>query len=164
MHRLMRRVRKLITTGDPLRTGCWLKTGQPSTRYPFITVRRGSRHWRAQNNRAVECSRLMWELTHGMPPPTDKMVCHTCDRTNCIRPEHLFVGSGQDNQQDMTQKGRGRVGLKNGSAVLTPETKAEIRRSYRRYSYRGDGSSVALGRKYGVTSTTILRVVHSDGT
>ena len=152
--RLMRRVRKTITTGDPLRTGCWLKTGQPSTRYPSISIRRQQRQ-----DAAVSCHRLMWELTHGAPPPANKLVCHTCDQTNCINPSHLFLGTSLENQQDMTQKGRGRVGTKNGSAKLTEEDKAAIRRDYRRQDKSGTASSVALGQKYGVTSTTIQRVV-----
>lgn len=35
-----------------------------------------------------------------------QMVLHTCDRRNCIRPEHLFAGTARDNTDDMIAKGR----------------------------------------------------------
>lgn len=34
------------------------------------------------------------------------LVCHTCDNRRCIRPEHLFSGTSQDNTDDMIIKGR----------------------------------------------------------
>lgn len=45
-----------------------------------------------------------------------------------------------------------------GSEVLTKEEMEEIKRTYKRYKH-GFGS-VALAKKYGVESTTILRVIN----
>ena len=53
--------------------------------------------------------RTAWELFRG-PIPSGLQVCHTCDRRGCVNPEHLFLGTQQDNMDDMLDKGRGKWG------------------------------------------------------
>lgn len=75
---------------------CWLWTGLLNRRGYGVT-----RH----NGRACLAHRKAWELANG-PIPDGFMVCHRCDVRNCIRPDHLFLGSAADNTADMIAKGR----------------------------------------------------------
>src|SRR6266550_1528126 len=50
-------------------------------------------------------SRLVLHIKKG-PLPDDIWALHSCDNSKCIRPEHLFKGTAQDNTDDMIAKGR----------------------------------------------------------
>lgn len=71
--------------------------------------------------------RAAWQLSYG-PIPPGLVVCHRCDNPPCVRPDHLFLGTNATNQRDMTKKGRGRNGTRNGRALLTETAIPEIRR------------------------------------
>lgn len=101
--------------------------------------------------------RVAYELERG-PIPDGLFACHRCDVRICVNPEHMFLGTPQDNMTDMVKKGRsGRLpGQLNGRAKLTPEQVAEIRRRHR----HGLGS--ALAREYGVAPTQLREIVHGE--
>ena len=43
--------------------------------------------------------------------PDDKIACHDCDNPSCVNPEHIFIGTHQDNHDDAIKKGRKDMGL-----------------------------------------------------
>ncbi len=55
--------------------------------------------------------RVAAELAGKIPGPS-QIVCHTCDVKHCFNPDHLWVGTHQENTQDMMRKKRYKVPMK----------------------------------------------------
>jgi hypothetical protein len=71
--------------------------------------------------------RVSWEWEYG-PIPEGLLVCHDCDVPNCVRPDHLWLGTNQENVIDCVRKGRwDKRGLRNSQAQLNEEIVREIR-------------------------------------
>lgn len=72
--------------------------------------------------------RVRWEMSFG-PIPEGKHVLHKCDNRACINLAHLFLGTHDDNMDDMNAKGRlvAHKGEKHGCAKLTEEQVRKIR-------------------------------------
>jgi hypothetical protein len=109
--------------------------------------------------RKMLAHRLAWELTYG-PIPEGVCVCHRCDNPRCVRPDHLFLGTQQDNLRDMRNKDRGaipapRQGSKHHKAKLTEADVLAIRQAY------AEGETqIALARRYGVTGSNMCSIVN----
>lgn len=67
---------------------------------------------------------------HVGPIAGDLCVLHKCDTPACVNPDHLFLGTRQDNNADMLKKGRRATfeGLKNGRTKLKEADVLKIRR------------------------------------
>jgi len=57
--------------------------------------------------RMVRAHRLAWMIKNG-DIPERMLVLHKCDNPKCVNPDHLFIGTNQDNMDDMNKKGRGK--------------------------------------------------------
>lgn len=106
-------------------------------------------------------SRRAWELTNG-PIPDGLDVLHKCDVRACVRPDHLFLGTHQDNMTDMVCKGRTRgnrftVGnaARRGHGKRLDYSKAEQIRAL----YRNGLSQQAIADQFGVSQVMVSRVV-----
>jgi hypothetical protein len=55
-----------------------------------------------QGNAAAKAA---WQFVNG-EVPKGLLVCHKCDNTLCCNQKHLFLGTHQDNSDDMVKKGR----------------------------------------------------------
>jgi hypothetical protein len=67
-----------------------------------------------------QAHRIVYQYYNG-PIPKGLFVCHWCDNPSCNNPNHLFLGTVQDNNQDRKNKGNyiGLKGDKCPAAVLT---------------------------------------------
>ena len=50
--------------------------------------------------------RFVYEECFG-PIPDNMLVRHSCDNPPCVNPEHLLLGTPQDNMDDKMERGRG---------------------------------------------------------
>ena len=82
---------------------CWFWTGA-TVKDGYGTIRVGGRQAIARG-----AHRVSWELHNG-PIPSGQLVLHTCDTPACVNPNHLFLGTHQDNADDKIAKGRDRSG------------------------------------------------------
>lgn len=83
------------------------------------------------------------------------VLCHKCDNSLCVRPDHLFVGTQAENMKDMVSKGRSLRGMKNHNNKLTEEQVQAIRLEYA----LGELGYTLLGRRYGVTGKVIRDII-----
>jgi hypothetical protein len=82
---------------DKLDSKCWEWTGAKN-KWGYGAV--------GKNYKILRAHRVAWELHHNAVVPNGLMVCHTCDNRLCCNPDHLWLGTAADNQQDMVKKGR----------------------------------------------------------
>lgn len=113
----------------------------------------GQTWWNGSLKRA---HRVSWELHNG-PISRGLWVLHRCDNPSCVNPDHLFLGTHQDNMDDKNNKGRQvrLSGDRGGFNKLTIEQVLEIRD---RYS-NGDVSHRELGQEYGVANSQISKII-----
>ena len=67
----------------------------------------------------------VWEILHN-ELTQNIHVLHKCDNRKCINPEHLFLGTHQDNVKDMVSKGRQAVGGNHGKCKIHGEKKRQL--------------------------------------
>ena len=97
---LRQRIEKKITKQDD---GCWIWTGAKAGgrannnhKYGYISI---------GDKKIKRVHRVYYEMIKNIEIG-DKNLCHTCDVTLCVNPDHMFVGTQQDNVEDMIKKGR----------------------------------------------------------
>lgn len=124
--------------------GCWNWTGAIVSSYGYGYI--------YFIDRPRLAHRVSWIITYG-DIPEGLCVCHSCDNTRCCNPEHLFLGTYKDNEEDKKSKGRTMAGERQGSSKLTNEQVLDIREKAE------SGVPVAvLAVKYDIATTTVSKI------
>lgn len=122
--------------------GCWGwkgatdKDGYPAFKGEFDGVKYNKAH------------RYSYARSYGEHPGS-MLVMHSCDNPTCTNPDHLTLGTPQDNMRDKVAKGRMRVpkGENAGHALLTEPQVLAILADPRSYQ--------EIAADYGVKASTI---------
>lgn len=129
---------------------CWRWTGYTDPGGYGRTYYKGALHL---------AHRLAYLLRHGLIPE-GKCVLHDCpsgDLPTCCNPQHLWIGTQQDNVADRDCKGRRPppLGIINGRAKLTDEYIIAIRKDY----CLPKVNCHTLGLRYSVAPSTIRLII-----
>lgn len=94
---------KSEATHFPNKNECWIwrKSKNPVTGYGQLAS------WENGKRKLYAAHRLSFS-TFVAPIPDGLQVLHKCDNRACFNPAHLFLGTQQDNMDDMIVKGRQR--------------------------------------------------------
>lgn len=58
------------------------------------------------HGKQIRAHRFALQQALGYELPPDVFACHKCDNPPCVRADHLFAGTAEDNMRDMADKGR----------------------------------------------------------
>lgn len=125
---------------------CWLWTGSKCNYgYGIIAIKGYS----------DKAHRVSYRLAKS--DPGELCVLHKCDTPACVNPEHLFLGTRQDNNLDRVLKNRdgNHKGVANGRAKLTDNQVKAILEEYKilKTSY----SKLAL--KYRISKSAVAFII-----
>jgi len=111
---------RLINRSKFTSAGCLEWTGRKD-RWGYGLMKIGGRH--ENGGKLCLVHRVAHETWVG-PIPNGSFVLHRCDNPACIRIAHLWLGTHQDNMNDMVAKGRSAKGKKNGAYKYWKERRA----------------------------------------
>ncbi len=141
----------------PIEERLFRKTNKTETCWLYFGGRNKDGYGHMRINRKMKSvHRVSYELAYG-EIPLGLSVLHHCDTPNCVRPDHLFLGTQDDNIKDCAAKQRtARLkGETNPRAILTADDVLKIRAEYKPkvMGYK------RLADKFGVVLQTIHAIV-----
>ena len=125
-------------------TGCWL----------WIGGREGKGYGEMRDGlgRVAKAHHIAYRLYKGEIPP-GLMIRHKCDVRCCVNPDHLEVGTAQDNVDDAVSRDRHSRGERFHAAKLTEQQVLAIRADPRK------GQHTAIAKDYGMSPQAIYGIL-----
>lgn len=118
---------------------CWIWTG--------YTMKNG--YGQINTGKCIEnAHRVAYQMFVG--PIGDLYVCHRCDNPTCVNPDHLFIGTQNENLRDAATKGRMPRGSSHWNARFTEDEIRSIRAS--------DLSQNRLAEQHGTSQQVISKI------
>lgn len=126
-------------------TGCWqwMAKSQNKDGYGQFTV-----------NKKLYLAHRFSYLIHYGDIPQDLCVCHWCDNKKCVNPQHLYLGTHQENVTHAVKNGLSARGIRNGKAKLNEAKVTRLKSKFAR------GWSIGkLSRFYGLDWNSVQDIL-----
>lgn len=124
--------------------GCWNWVGDSVVGYGRIMIQ----------TKRVLAHRLSWRIFRG-EVPVELDLCHHCDNPACVNPDHLFLGTAEDNVRDAAKKNRLQYGVRKANAKLNAQKVIQILQLGKRGEPHCD-----IAKQMGVDASVITNVLN----
>lgn len=124
--------------------GCWICTSHHKDKdgYPRAV----------RNGKKQHLSRYIYSISNNNINIDGMQIRHTCDQPRCINPNHLVIGTNDDNVCDRQDRNRQAKGENNGWSKLTNDQAKDIKYNH------ADKSTSELASMYGVGYDCIRQI------
>lgn len=141
---------------DPI-TGCWNWIKRKSGGYGQFKVDGKQKYAHRFSFEHFNATKLPAGWQDDATRLNDVFVCHRCDNRSCVNPDHLFLGTHNENMKDGAEKARFKYGENHPSSRLKWIDIPEIHRRA-----QGGERLSRIAADYDVSEQTIYRIVNKQ--
>lgn len=143
-------IQRFLSKFSKRKNQCWMWSGGIANGYGSFSI----------GKKKFSAHRISFEIFVNKDFNKTLYVCHKCDVPLCVNPDHLFLGTQQENVNDREQKGRG------GSKKIKGElhwnnkvTKIKVLAIRKEYNSKTI-PMWELARKYNITVSAVWSIIN----